>query len=183
MSARGRRMVSNCAPNSADTARSWLRDGSRTQRSPYSVSSTRKRFILMVAQAPRLRRSGSRVLGGAPKGWEAEAADLLFLIVLVVNSGKSGCRVGIDAIGLADPPGRHYPSSRRKRGGSSVGRAVALQATGHRFDPGPLHTQVTTHGAPWFQGAPATCPGGPAGGAETSRSERAVRVAAGSPAP
>ncbi len=29
------------------------------------------------------------------------------------------------------------------RGRSSVGRAVALQATGHRFDPGRLHRNRT----------------------------------------
>jgi hypothetical protein len=28
------------------------------------------------------------------------------------------------------------------RGGSSAGRAPALQAGGHRFDPGPLHCDV-----------------------------------------
>jgi hypothetical protein len=37
-----------------------------------------------------------------------------------------------------DPP-TEYSGERRSRGHSSAGRAPALQAGGHRFDPGWLH--------------------------------------------
>ena len=53
-----------------------------------------------------------------------------------------------DALFNLEGTGKNVPKKRKnpKRGVSSAGRAPALQAGGHRFDPGTLHQRSQGYG-------------------------------------
>jgi hypothetical protein len=53
------------------------------------------------------------------------------------KAAKEGRRMSLMRVGRAQNSG--FGSTMQGRGVSSAGRAPALQAGGHRFDPGTLH--------------------------------------------